>query len=618
MSGWFWASRCPGWRDLVGTGINCLEICALFDTLIADVDGVYDPANYNDRLLLGLKGTMSEAELHILQARMLAGRNAKARRGELGKPLPMGYLRRPSGEVALDPDEQAQSVIRMVFDLFERIRTVSGVLRYLVENDIKMPVRMPGGPGKGELEWRRPSRASLGDLFGNPIYAGVYVYGVRPIDRRRHKPGRPSSGRRPPRPGNAEVFLPDRLPAYISWEQFERNQQQIRANRTSEQGPVRAGAALLSGLIVCGRCGLRMTAAYNNAGHAARYQCIGARTSYDAPSCQALKAAPVDDEVTRLILKALEPAAIEASLAAALDLEAERKALNQHWSQRLERAQHQVDQARRRYASVEPENRLVARTLEQDWETALNEQARLLADHERFQRERPEAPSPAELAAIQDLTQDLPALWRAKTTTQQERQTIARLLLERILVTVIGASEQVRLECHWQGGNRTSHRLVRPVAKLKALSTYPDLAARACELHRQGHNCVEIAEILNQEGWRPPKRRDTFNGSMVRRVLIGAGRIEAKRGAPRLVPHRRPNEWTVNELAAEIGAPPGTIYYWVQKGRLSSRSVEVLGTFNKLVIADAATIAKLKAARATPLPFRRALLPSVNPSLPNL
>ena len=399
------ARSCRDWHQL-------LEICALFDTLIADVDGVYDPANYNDRLLLGLKGTMSEAELHILQARMLAGRNAKARRGELGKPLPMGYLRRPSGEVALDPDEQAQSVIRLVFALFERIRTVSGVLRYLVENDIKMPVRLAGGPGQGELQWRRPSRASLGDLFGNPIYAGVYVYGVRPIDRRRHKPGRPSSGRRPPRPENAEVFLPDRLPAYIGWEQFERNQQQIRANRTSERGPVRAGSALLSGLIVCGRCGLRMTAAYNNAGHAARYQCIGARTSYDAPSCQTLKAAPVDDEVARLILKALEPAAVEASLAAALDLEAERKALDQHWGHRLERAQHRVDQARRRYASVEPENRLVARTLEQDWETALNEQARLLADHEGFLQERPEAPTPAELAAIRDLTQDMPALWR--------------------------------------------------------------------------------------------------------------------------------------------------------------------------------------------------------------
>jgi len=605
------ARSCRDWHQL-------LEICSLFDTLIADTDGVYDPANFNDRLLLGLKGTMSEAELHILQARMLAGRNAKARRGELGKPLPMGYLRRPSGEVAFDPDEQAQSVIRMVFALFERIRTVSGVLRYLVQNDIKMPVRVAGGPAKGELEWRRPSRPSLGDLFSNPIYAGVYVYGVRPIDRRRQKPGRPGSGRRSPRPEDAEVFLRDRLPAYIAWEQFQRNQEQIRANRPSERGPARAGSALLSGLIVCGRCGLRMTAAYNNAGRAARYLCIGARTSFEAPSCQALKAASVDAEVTRQILKALEPAAIEASLAAAVDLEAERKALNKHWSQRLERAQHQVDRARRRYASVEPENRLVARTLEQDWETALSEQALLLADYERFQRERPQAPSPAELAAIQNMTQDLPALWRAETTTQQERQTIARLLLERILVTVVGGSEQVRLECHWQGGNRTLHKLVRPVAKFKTLSAYSDLAARTCELHRAGRNCVEIAAILNDEGWRPPKRRDTFNGPMVRRILIGAGQIEARRRPPRIIPHRRPDEWTINELAAEIGAPTATIYCWVQKGRLSSRLVEAQGTFVKLVTAGAATIAKLKAARATPLPFRRGVLPTVNPNPPTL
>ena len=600
------ARSCRDWHQL-------LEICALFDTLIADVDGVYDPANYNDRLLLGLKGTMSEAELHILQARMLAGRNAKARRGELGKPLPMGYLRRPSGEAALDPDEQAQGVIRMVFDLFQRLRSVSAVLRYLVENEVKMPVRRPGGPGKGELEWRRPSRPSLGDLFANPIYAGVYVYGVRPIDRRRHKPGRPGSGRRPPRPESAEVFLPDRMPAYITWDQFQRNQEQIRSNRTSKLGPVRAGAALLSGLMVCGRCGLRMTASYNNAGHTARYSCNGAHTSYDAPCCQTLKAAPVDTQVTHLILTALE-----ASLAAAVDLEAERKALDQHWSQRLERAQHQVDQARRRYASVEPENRLVARTLEQDWEAALSEQARLLADHERFLRERPQAPTPAELATIQDLTKDLPALWRAETTTRQERQTIARLLLERIIVTVIGASEQVRLECHWHGGNRTSHQLVRPIAKLKALSTYPGLVARASELHRAGQAYAAIAAILNHEGWRPPKRRDTFNGPMVRRVLIAAGQIEAKRRAPRAVLQRRPDEWTINELANEIGAPTATIYNWVQNGRLSSRSVKVQGIFAKLVTADAATIAQIKVARATPWPFRRGLLPRANSNSPTL
>src|ERR1700675_229059 len=196
------ARSCRDWHQL-------LEICSLFDTLIADCDGVYDPAGFNDRLLLGLKGTMSEAELHILKARMLEGRRAKARRGELGKPVPMGYARRLSGEVALDPDEQAQATIRQVFALFQRFRTVGKVLCYLVEHDIRMPVRTPGGPGKGELEWRRANRPTLHNLFGNSIYAGIYAYGVRATDRRRQTQGRPGTGPRPPRAGEAEVFLPD-------------------------------------------------------------------------------------------------------------------------------------------------------------------------------------------------------------------------------------------------------------------------------------------------------------------------------------------------------------------------------------------------------------------------
>ena len=260
----------------------------------------------------------------------------------------------------------------------------------------------------------------------------------------------------------------------------------------------------------------------------------------------------------------------------------------------------------------------MVRTLEHDWERALSEQARLAADYERFARERPQAPTPAELAAIKALTKDLPALWRAETTTQQERQTIARLLLERVIITVIGDSEQVRLECHWHGGNRTAHQLVRPVAKLKALSTYPGLVARAGELHRRGQNCAVIAATLNDEGWRPAKRRDTFNGQMVRHLLANAGVIQAQRRGPRAIGERRASEWTINELAAEIGAPTATVYSWVQKGRLSSRSLKVQGVLTKLVTADAATITSLKAARATPLPFRRNLLPSPNPTPPTL
>ncbi len=594
------ARSCRDWHQL-------LEICALFDTLIADADGVYDPANFNDRLLLGLKGTMSEAELHIIKARMLEGRRAKARRGELSKSLPMGYVRRPSGEVILDPDEQAQGVIHLVFDLFERLRSVGGVLTYLVAHDIHMPIRRKDGPTKGDLEWRRPNRATLHNLFGNPIYAGVYAWGTRPIDRRRQKPGRPGTGRRVKAPEDVEVFLPDQLPAYISWEQFERIQAQIRANQPSAKGPVRAGSALLSGLVICGACGLRMNAVYSHNGQAARYVCNGMQSSYGEPTCQSLKAAPVDAEVSRIVLQALEPAAIQISLAVASDLEAERISLDRQWQQRLERAQFEVDRARRCYASVEPENRLVARTLEKGWEEALAAQARLMVDYDRFQRERLKVPSRAELAAIRKLTQDLPALWQAATTTQRERQEVVRLLLERIIIKLIGDTEQVDLTCHWHGGNRTIHRIVRPVARITALSSYPALIARMAELYEAGHNTGQIADILNAEGYVPPKRRDTYTAEMVRHRLVAAGIAERKRRKPAMTATiaREPDEWMIRELAEHLGMPQATLYYWVQTGRLRHRLIEMRGKTVKLVKADAATIEQLRAIRASPTHLKR-------------
>ena len=598
------ARSCRDWHQL-------LEICALFDTLIADVDGVYDPTNYNDRLLLGLKGTMSEAELHILKARMLEGRRAKARRGELGKAVPMGYLRRPSGEVVLDPDEQAQATIRLVFDLFERLRTIGKVLRYLVEHDIRLPVRARGGARKDELEWRRPSRPTLQNLFANPTYAGAYVYGVRSIDRRRQKAGRPGTGRRSLRAEEAEVFLPDRMPAYITWDQYQRNQTQLQSNRAAWGGAPRSGSALLSGVITCGRCGIRMTAHYNNNGHNARYVCMAMKSNYGEPSCQSLTAAPLDALMMRLVLQAIDPAALEASLALATDLEAERAALDLHWQQRLERAAYEVERARRQYNACEPENRLVARSLERAWEEALAEQARLEADYERVRRERLTAPSAAELHAIRNLAQDLPALWKAATTTQEERQTIVRLLLERVLVEVVHNTEQVRVVCHWHGGNRTLHSLMRPVARLTTLSTYGRLVARAVDLRREGHNFEEIAETLNREGWRPAKRRNTFNAPMVHHLLIRAGAIEPKyrRRKPQIA--RQPDEWTIRELAEQIGVPEPTLYTWVQKGRLRSRAVNDSRT--KLVHADATAIAELKAIRATPAPWRRLPPPFTQP-----
>ena len=600
------ARSCRDWHQL-------LEICALFDTLIADSEGVYDAGNFNDRLLLGLKGTMSEAELHILKARMLEGRRAKARRGQLGKAIPMGYLRRLSGEVVLDPDEQAQATIRLVFELFDRFRTIGKVMRYLVDHNIRMPVRLRGGARKGELEWHRVNRASLHNLLANPTYAGIYVYGRHPSDPRRHKPGRPGTGRRSPPPEEADVFLPDHLPAYISWEQFQRNRAQLRSNKAAANGVARSGQALLSGLLTCARCGLRMLTQYSNNGATPRYVCMSMARNYGEPVCQTLKATPLDDLIVRLVLAALEPAALEASLLATSELERERAALDAQWRHRLERAGYQAERARRQFDATEPENRLVARSLEGQWERALAEQAHLAADYEDFRRNQPRALTPAEVAAIREMAHDLPGIWLA--ATQEERQTLVRLLLERVLVEVVGYTEQVRVICHWHGGHRTAHQLIRPLARLDRLSTYHDLIARAVELHHSGLDHAAIAQTLNQEGWRPAKRRDTFNAPMVGNLLRKARLVTPRRRRPVTI-ERGTDEWTIAELAHHIPVPQSTLYCWIQSGRLRSRTVHVGGCRFVLVHADAAAIATLRTARATPAPWRRLPPPIVAASGP--
>src|SRR5918911_1703583 len=234
------ARSCRDWHQL-------LEICALFDTLIGDTDGLYDAGDFNDRLLLGLKGTMSEAELHILKTRMLQGKRAKAARGELHLTLPRGYVRQPSGEVIQEPDEQARSVIALIFNVFDRCLTLSGVLADLVAHGIQLPCRVGA-----TVEWHRPNRPTLSNLLHNPMYAGAFADGRRPVDPRRQKPGRPATGRRVARPDEWAVLLKDRFPAYISWEHYERNRRQLAANTAQEAGVIRCGTSLLSGLLICG------------------------------------------------------------------------------------------------------------------------------------------------------------------------------------------------------------------------------------------------------------------------------------------------------------------------------------------------------------------------------
>ena len=548
-----------------------LELCALSRALLGDLDGVYDPAEHNDRLLLGLKGTISEAELHLIKQRMWSGRVAKARRGELAVPLPIGFIRRPSGEVVLDPDEQVQAVIRLVFDAFERLGTIGAVLAFLADSGIQLGVRPHEGPERGELAWRRPSRVTLTNMLRNPAYAGVYAYGRSTLDPKRRRAGRPFTGRVRVDRGNWIVFLPELLPSYISVGQYERNLERMDANRARAQslGAVRDGPALLAGLVVCGRCGAKMTVHYQH-GPRGRlqpvYACDRDNVDHGGARCQRLAGSCVDAAVTALLLAAIAPATLEVSLSAAEQVEAGRKQVDRIWRQRLERAEFAAARARRQYQLAEPENRLVARQLERDWEAALAERERLGEEYERFTAARPRTLTAAERDQIRALAADIPGIWHAPSTTDADRKQLLRALVERVRVTVLGTSESVEVEIVWAGGHRTGTQIVRPVAKLTQLSYCPQLAARARQLADGGHTLAQIAERLNAEGFRPPKRTPAFTpnavSDLLRALAIQRSDSPARRNRPVLDEH----EWWLRDLAEHLGMSAVTLDAWVRRG----------------------------------------------------
>jgi DNA invertase Pin-like site-specific DNA recombinase len=585
------ARSCKDWHQL-------LELCARFRTLLADADGLYDPTDFNDRLLLGLKGTMSEAELHILKARMYQGKLNKARRGELFGLPPIGYIKLPSGEFALDPDEQVQAVVRLVFEQFDRQGTLHGLLRYLVQHGIQLPVRARSGVQQGQLHWCRPCRETLQNLLHHPIYAGAYRYGHRPIDPRKKQPGRPSTGKQVRRPEECTVLLRDRLPAYITWERFEANQQRLAANRARHTalGAPREGTALLGGLLFCGRCGQRMMVRYSGSKPTPTYCCGRAAADYAEPLCQHLSSGAVlDDWIAGQVLAAVQPAALEASLAAEADIERERGDLLRHWQLRRERARYETDRASRQYQTCEPENRLVARELERQWEESLRRQRQLDEEFERWQRSSPARLSAEDRAAIRALAADLPAVWHAATTTPAERQRIVRLLVERIAVTVDKTSERFEVQVTWVGGHEQRQTLSRRVSCYQQQSDYPRLVARLRALSEQRLPAGQIAEHLNAEGFRPPKRTERFNKVMVRRLQVQLELCHRERLGSRA--GLQAHEWRVGELARHLGVPRDTVRRWQRVGWIHSYR-DANGYW--ILWADAEEVTRLRALQNLP------------------
>jgi len=564
------ARSCKDWHQL-------LELCALFGTLLADQDGLYDPRQYNDRLLLGLKGTLSEAELHILRQRMHQGRLNKARRGELFNHAPIGYVRLRSGELALDPDQQVQAVVRLIFEQFERLGTINAVLKYLVKHQVRMPIRPHAGPQRDQLQWRRANRQTLRNLLHHPMYAGAYTWGRRAVDPRKKVPGRPSTGRTVVEPEQCQVMIHDACPAYITWDQYQSNHRRIADNqaRGRHRGPVREGPALLAGLLRCGKCGRRMTVQYDDQ-RRPRYACTRGVSDYGQPSCQGLAGRPLEALVRQQMLTVLSPAALELSLQAAQDIEQERATLDRHWRLRLERAGYDADRAARQYHAVDPENRLVARELESQWEQKLTARRTLEEEYDRFSRQRPPQLTPVELEQIRDLARDIPTLWDSPLTTVADRQTIIRHLVEQIVLHAPADSDHADLTIRWVGGFVSQHRLRRPVARYQQLDDFDQLLTRVLELRDQKHTSRQIAQQLNREGFHPPKRRATFNAQVVR-ALISRQRPSTRRPMAMTADSLREHEWWFADLARHLHVPQPTLYSWLRRGWVRGRQLPIAG-----------------------------------------
>jgi DNA invertase Pin-like site-specific DNA recombinase len=498
-----------------------IKACAAFDTLLADQDGLYHPHDFNDRMILTIKGFMGGFELHQLQQRMQAGRLNRCRRGEWLGQAPPGYVVGPDGKLQRDPDEQAQQVIRLTLDQFAALGSIGGVMRHLRQHEILLPWRPISGPRRGQLHWRRPHRETLRQLVGNPAYAGAYTWGRYAIDPRRARPGRRGSGRTRREPEDCAVFLPENHPAYLTWEEYQSNLRRLRQNpaRGPVPGPRRTTTAVLAGLVVCGECGCRMHTHYTRS---LRYVCQRRALDYAAPTCQSLAGAPLEQLVRDQVLEVVTPAGLELSRRAAEECQRERAALDRQWRLRRERAAQDADRASRQYHAVEPENRLVARALERAWEEALLAQRSLDEEYHRFRQAQPVDLSPAERAQIEALARDLPALWQAAGTTVVQKRQVVRLLLQQVVVWAPASSQEVRVQLHWTGGTVTEHQVNRAVRSWEQVAHATTVWELVRSWQGAGWTSGRIAEQLNAAGYRTPRGRP-LTAANVRQLLARGG-----------------------------------------------------------------------------------------------
>jgi DNA invertase Pin-like site-specific DNA recombinase len=540
-----------------------LEICALAGTLICDEDGLYDPADFNDRLLLGLKGTMSEAELHFIRARLQGGILSKARRGELPMPLPVGLVTDPSGKVVLDPDSAVQQALAHLFQTFERTGSARAVVQTFNREGLLFPARVRAGAHKGELTWAPLTHWRVLRTLHNPGYAGAFAYGQR---RTRKTPGGKTTTRSVPR--EQWMLIKDAHAGYITFEQYERNLKTLAANATAHgtdraAGPAREGAALIQGLAICGQCGRRMTVRY----HARRgtrvpdYQCVGDSIQNGSSRCLVIPgAAGVDEAIGKLLLDTVTPLALEVALGVQAELEARAGEADRLRRTHVERAHQRAELARRRYLAVDPDNRLVADTLEADWNDTLRALQAAQDEYERQTAAANAALTEERMQQIRQLASDFPKLWNDPATPPRERKRIARLLIEDV---TLARTDQIHVHVLFRGGQTTTLTIPRALNAWEARQTPADTLAEIDRLLDE-HTDAEVAAALNQTG-----HRSGTNKQFTRTMIV---KLRDSNDLPSH--HQRllaRGLLTQQQTAQRLGVSPKTIHAWRRAGLLNAQ-----------------------------------------------
>ena len=536
-----------------------LEICAITDTLILDEEGVYNPTDFNDRLLLNMKGTFSEVELHVLRSRLRGGILSKARRGELKTRLPTGFVYDHNDKIIIDPDKQVQQSIRLFFDIFQRTGAAFATVKAFAKDDVKFPCRMHLGPDKGKLKWQRLTSARALVILKNPRYAGAYYYGRQ---RSRKNVDGSTTYFQVPR-DQWLVLLKDIHPGYITWEQYEENLRRIRQNAIAynvidRKTPPREGSCLLQGLAVCGKCGQRMTIRYKYQRKNRLkpvYLCQRNRIERWENSCQYIPGAAIDEAISKLLLASVTPLTLEVALQVQKELENRFYEADKLRKQQVQRAEYEANLARRRFMQVDPDNRLVADTLEAEWNTKLRHLQDANDYYETHRRRESEKLKKAQQQKVLKLTRDFPAIWKNPKTPAREKKRMIRFLIED--VTMI-RGEDITLHVRFKGGATKTLKLPLPLKGWEYNMTDPKIVELVDEL-LIGHSYSQIATILNRRGYK------SGQGHRIdRRTVVGiTHKYKLKTRYARL---RATGKLRVNEVAGLLGVTVATVRRWGKKG----------------------------------------------------